>query len=123
MWGTQISALPSSPTVSIPNISRIRSLCNPRRWPADTAIFRRVTHAPGLSTAYEHSGAMFSRIPHEFGTHHLGSTLVNGVAPNRCAGGQATYDAVGTPGIAFRRVRVEIKSLITRYSCFSFLIA
>jgi len=29
-----------------------------------------VTHEPGLSTAAENSEAIFSRIPHEFGTHH-----------------------------------------------------
>jgi hypothetical protein len=29
-----------------------------------------VRHEPGLSTAYENRGAIFSRIAHEFGTHH-----------------------------------------------------
>jgi len=43
MWGTLISALLSSPTV---------------------------THEPGLSTAYENHEAIFSRIAHEFEAHH-----------------------------------------------------
>jgi hypothetical protein len=43
MWGTPISALLNSPTVP---------------------------HEPGLSTAYEISGAIFSRILHEFEAHH-----------------------------------------------------
>lgn len=43
MWDTQISVLGGWPTV---------------------------THEPGLSTAHENYEAIFSRILHEFGTHH-----------------------------------------------------
>jgi|RhiMethySRZTD1v2_1073278.scaffolds.fasta_scaffold177343_6 hypothetical protein len=49
---------------------RIRPYPAPQEHPADKADSPTVIHDPGLSTAYENRGAIFSGIPHEFGTHH-----------------------------------------------------
>ena len=49
---------------------RIRPYPAPQEHPADKADSPTVIHDPGLSTAYENRGVIFSGIPHEFGTHH-----------------------------------------------------